>query len=212
MKLTKEDIQIIDDYLKERGIKYWDVRLEMVDHLVSDIENHKGSADFDTAFKQSLVNAGWNKNLEAINTQSWKSTNKIYRKKHFEEIVKLLKKPYSLISFISFYILINRVAVVFPEALKILAFVVIGSPILMMIYEFIKSWRKKLGKSVNMQYGVFYFSFGVIMINLPLQFLPKTQMGVWLPLVLTIYLLMMLAGYKVYKYAYNKVVNLKVIS
>lgn len=209
MKLTKEDVQFIDNYLKKGGIKYWDVRLEMVDHLVSDIENYKGAADFETAFNHSLVNAGWDKNLEAVNTQSWKSTNKIYRKMHFDEILKLLKNPSTLFGFIAFYLLLNRIAIVFSEYIKLVAFTVLLVPLLVLLYESVKTWRKKLGKSVNMQYGLFYFSFGLIMTNLPLQLLPKSHLYVWLPLIMTVYLLMMVAGYKVYKYAYKKMLKLK---
>ena len=209
MKLKKNEIQFIDNYLKKGGIKYWDVRLEMVDHLVSDIENYEDATDFETAFNHSLVNAGWDKNLEAVHMQSWKSTNKIYRKMHFVEILKLLKNPATLIGFVAFYLLFNRIAVIFSEYIKLVAFMVLLVPILVLLYESLKMWRKKLGKSVNMQYGLFYFSFGLIMINLPLQLLPKSHLHLWLPFLMTVYLLMMVAGYKVYKYAYKKMLKLK---
>lgn len=209
MKLTKEHIKHIDEYLKNQGVIYWDVRLEMVDHLVSDIENYSGSADFKTVFNRSLQKANWDKNLKDINTQSWKSTNKIYRKLHSEEMINLLKQPKSLIGFILFYDLLNRIAVLFPENLKIAAFIISGVPLLILIYELIKSWRRRLGKSVNMQYGIFYFSFGLIMTNPLLQLIPKSYMNTWLPLVLTLYLVMMTAGYRVYKCAFKKALKLK---
>ena len=38
MKLTKEDIKIIDNYLKEKNIKYLDIRAELLDHLATEFE------------------------------------------------------------------------------------------------------------------------------------------------------------------------------
>lgn len=39
MKLTKEEIKFIDDYLIKNEVKYWDVRLELLDHVVSAVED-----------------------------------------------------------------------------------------------------------------------------------------------------------------------------
>ncbi|WP_179353393.1 hypothetical protein [Winogradskyella vidalii] len=38
MNLTKEEIQFIDNYLIKNEVKYWDVRLELLDHIVSAVE------------------------------------------------------------------------------------------------------------------------------------------------------------------------------
>ena len=40
MKLTREDIQFINHFLINRGIKYIDVRVELIDHLSSDFEEN----------------------------------------------------------------------------------------------------------------------------------------------------------------------------
>tara|TARA_R110002033_G_scaffold140581_1_gene179353 strand:- start:288 stop:1007 length:720 start_codon:yes stop_codon:yes gene_type:complete len=39
MKLTKQEIQFIDNYLIKNEVKYWDVRLELLDHIVSAVED-----------------------------------------------------------------------------------------------------------------------------------------------------------------------------
>ncbi|WP_179334012.1 hypothetical protein [Winogradskyella costae] len=39
MKLTKEEIQFVDNYLIKNEVKYWDVRLELLDHIVSAVED-----------------------------------------------------------------------------------------------------------------------------------------------------------------------------
>jgi len=38
MKLSKEQIQHIDDYLQRSGVTYWDVRMEILDHFILAIE------------------------------------------------------------------------------------------------------------------------------------------------------------------------------
>ncbi|MBT8243822.1 MAG: hypothetical protein HKP48_09110 [Winogradskyella sp.] len=209
MKLTKDEIQFIDNYLKRNGIKYWDIRLEMIDHLVSDIESVDNSTDFETLFKNSLKNANWEGNLKDVNIKSWKSTNKIYRVKHAKEILSILKHPVYLIFFVLLYLGLSWIATSFPKALKTVSFVVLIIPIIVMLYESINTWRKKLGRSVNIDYGLFYFSFGIIMISTPLQLLPKSQLPDWLPIILSIYVLVVLAGYRLYRYALKKVLIIK---
>ena len=46
MELTTAQIQLIDERLKRRGIKYWDLRIEMIDHVVSDVEKNAKIDDF----------------------------------------------------------------------------------------------------------------------------------------------------------------------
>ena len=40
MKLTKEQIQFIESYLIEQGVNYWDVRIELIDHLATKLEEN----------------------------------------------------------------------------------------------------------------------------------------------------------------------------
>jgi len=40
MKLTKDQIQYIDNYLIKNEVKYWDVRLELLDHIALSVEDH----------------------------------------------------------------------------------------------------------------------------------------------------------------------------
>jgi hypothetical protein len=72
-KLTKEDIQFIDTYLDNSDVVYADVRLEMVDHIASDIENSMKNGDerdFYYIFKDYMVN---NKASLLNNYKSFKS-------------------------------------------------------------------------------------------------------------------------------------------
>ncbi len=39
MKLTKQEIEFINNYLIKNKVKYWDVRLELLDHIVTAVED-----------------------------------------------------------------------------------------------------------------------------------------------------------------------------
>ena len=56
-KLTKEDIQSIDTYLKNSDIQYIDVRMEMVDHVATAVETDmvENNITFYDAFKDYMV-------------------------------------------------------------------------------------------------------------------------------------------------------------
>lgn len=57
MKLTKENIQFIDNYLKNSEVIYYDIRMEMLDHVATAIEQKMKSEqlDFYDAFKDYMV-------------------------------------------------------------------------------------------------------------------------------------------------------------
>jgi hypothetical protein len=57
MKLTKENIQFIDTYLKNSNIIYVDIRLEMTDHIASAVEDkmQEENLDFYDAFKNYMI-------------------------------------------------------------------------------------------------------------------------------------------------------------
>lgn len=54
MKLTKEEIQHIDDYLQRSGVTFWDVRIELLDHFIEAIEA-KLAADESLYFDEALM-------------------------------------------------------------------------------------------------------------------------------------------------------------
>lgn len=58
MKLSLQDIQFIDTYLKSSDIIFTDIRIEMVDHVASEIEYLMDSGDtrgFYDTFKDYMV-------------------------------------------------------------------------------------------------------------------------------------------------------------
>lgn len=57
MILSKEQINFIDDSLKLHGIKSTELRLDLVDHICSQIESNSGN-DFDALYQQALLKFG----------------------------------------------------------------------------------------------------------------------------------------------------------
>ncbi len=71
MKLTASQIKYIDDYLKHHKVKYWDIRIELLDHIVTTIENKmEQGTSFDDAMIEvhrgfgNKMNMYWNTGVE----------------------------------------------------------------------------------------------------------------------------------------------------
>jgi hypothetical protein len=64
MELTTKELQRVEHYLNVKHITYIDLRMEVLDHIVSDIETKmmKENLDFETAFYN--VTDKWNKQLK----------------------------------------------------------------------------------------------------------------------------------------------------
>ena len=64
MELTKEQIQEIEKYLNVKGITFIDLRIEVLDHMISDIEakTNTENLDFETIFP--VVKEKWNAQLK----------------------------------------------------------------------------------------------------------------------------------------------------
>ena len=63
MELTQEQIQFVEKYLDYKALNYIDVRIEVLDHIISDIEVLLAQGiNFEDAFKQSA--GKWHKDLK----------------------------------------------------------------------------------------------------------------------------------------------------
>ncbi|MFV8345515.1 hypothetical protein [Flavobacterium sp. ZB4P13] len=71
MKLSREEIQIIERTLLDKGVFYEDVKLELIDHIASDIENQleNNKSNFEKAF-QTVFNK-WDGLLETTSSSFW---------------------------------------------------------------------------------------------------------------------------------------------
>ena len=103
MKLTKEQLDIIDNYLEKRNLDYLDFKIEIKDHLACEIESlmQYEKATFEEAFQ--IIQKGWQNHL-ADAKWSWM----LNHKRTFPKIVfKKIRNRFILFyAFIPIYILL----------------------------------------------------------------------------------------------------------
>lgn len=92
MKLTPENIKFIDNYLKNSEVIYYDIRMEMLDHVATAVEQkmETKNLDFYDAFKSYMV----------LNKKDLIKENEKTLKHNYRVIIPFLKfnlKPYSSI-------------------------------------------------------------------------------------------------------------------
>tara|TARA_R110002072_G_scaffold252221_1_gene411046 strand:+ start:1481 stop:2134 length:654 start_codon:yes stop_codon:yes gene_type:complete len=102
MELTTQQIQKIEHYLTKNRVDFVDIRLEVLDHIVSDIEVliKKENIEFDTAFYK--VTDKWNLQLKQTSSFYFGimySESKIVVKKAVEVF-----KPYFLLYFSAYFL------------------------------------------------------------------------------------------------------------
>jgi len=213
MEITKEQIQYIDEYLKKRGIKYWDLRTEMIDHLVSDIEQNLISKDFKAEFSLALKRAKWNGSLSGINIEGWKNVNRKYRSAYLKGFINFFKSFKNIVTLIFgltvFYLISENVSL---EVFSKISIVLFATPLLIVVVEFIKSFYKKYGRSVNLDYGVTYMTMSFLILNAVAIFFDDktefTQKTLWF-ILLPIHYIAFNSGYNLYKKAITKIEEMK---
>jgi hypothetical protein len=213
MEIRKEHLQIIDDHFKNNGIKYWDLRIEMIDHLVSDIEQNSISQDFKSEFSQSLKRANWQGYLSGVNTQGWQNVNRKYRSEYHRGFIDFFKnyKNVSIfvIGFLSFYFISKVISFKTFDTVSLILFT---SPLLIVFIEFGKSLFKKYGRSINLDFGVNYMIISFLILNMvPLFFDDQSELFtkiMWF-IILPIHFVAFYSGYILYKKAIVKVEFMK---
>jgi hypothetical protein len=96
MKLSTENIQFINNYLEHSGVYYYDVRLEMIDHIASELEVEYENATFEEAFKIYMLE---NKKALLENNKTFK---RLANKKLLKQFVKNMSVKKATIFFIIF--------------------------------------------------------------------------------------------------------------
>lgn len=213
MELTKEQLQKIDNRLKMGGIKYWDLRLEMIDHIASDLEKNADTNDFKTELNNSFKRIGWQGNLKYLNTEGWQNVNKKYRKEYKDQIWCNLKQHLTWLLFLLFaianYFLAEQFSYNTFKKINFSCYLITLIPVL--IFS-VKLGFKKYGKSVHLDYGIFYFSFATLMVSLPIQFLnyfDSEYQKLWLSIILFLFMLTTYSGYHVFKISLQRVEKMK---
>ena len=215
MKLSKDQIITIDDYLKENGVKYWDIRLELIDHFASKLEK----LDYVDLSKNLFIREfGTYASLEYIQEEKRKSINKKYRKLFFQEVLNFFKSTKNILTFIvlsffyyQFYKHLNT-----KVFLKLSVLLAIIPVIIALLFQFY-IWIKK-NKSIYLATALFYFMFTFLLYNMVIQLtindsffeIPGQTQGVIILISLPFYLVGMFSGFKVFNKThkeYTKIYN-----
>lgn len=219
MELTKEQIKYIDNQIEKYGVEYWDVRVELVDHTVSYVENNlKRKEDFKKIVHKAFVRLGWKGTFSHLNTQGWKSTNKLYRRIYFNGFVDFFKSVKNLtILIICFLIYFYISEAIDLKTFTKFSYVLFLIPTVVFFYESYVTRKKKYGKSVHKQYGLHYlisttFIFQIIPMSLKdngLFSIPVEYHKLVLFTLIPVHLIFAFSGYNVYKTAMKRVEKMK---
>lgn len=148
-KLTRDQVDFIEEYLIKNKVRYWDIRIELLDHIASAIEQkmQKGQK-FAKALKEVHVSFGnhyrskrlnpertkwiFTESLYADQTgykklvkQKQKELNKRFRIVFGKTLVKLLKSPLFLVAYLFFGVLSFKVISMASSTSVILKYVVL---------------------------------------------------------------------------------------
>ncbi|WP_397444815.1 hypothetical protein [Polaribacter sp. R77954] len=90
MELTRQQIKYIDHRLENEGIKYWDIRIELLDHVVSYVEQKLKPENSEYEFKEfvqeSFESLGWRENFNGD------AFEKVFLKRNVLNAKKIRKK------------------------------------------------------------------------------------------------------------------------
>ena len=106
MKLTAENIKFIDNYLKNSEVIYYDIRMEMLDHVATAVEQkmQAENIDFYDAFKSYMV---VNKKEILKGNKFWS----VYSKDTILNFLKFLLHPIMILIGVSFYFFYKNIEV-----------------------------------------------------------------------------------------------------
>lgn len=167
MKLTKEQITFIENRLTKKGVTYWDIRIEMLDHLVLETEKQmENGKPFDTAMNYAFKIMHWNgRSLrEVVRSKLFLINGKI-RKQYFNEALSVFTNPKKLISFLLFifcYVLLAQK--VDFNILKKVSLILLLTPTVIGVVLYLFSFVRK-NKSGIMNYATFYIYFSFLMLQ-----------------------------------------------
>lgn len=177
MQLTKQQIQFIDHRLETEGIKYWDIRIEMLDHVVSDIEKTLKPENSEYEFKEmvqaSFIDLGWKENFNGGGLDKVLASRlKLHNKKQNINFKQYFKKTFFNFNFVVGAILLSISVYSFQEnklALKTLFSIIIVAYIACM-FRF--ALKYKVMNSARLSSILVFITLPISIFNLIIYF-PK---------------------------------------
>lgn len=189
MKLIKEEIQFIEDYLIKNGVKYWDVRLELLDHIVSAVEDktensgvsfnealievHKGFGNTANTFGIGLTSVfnkalySDNKGFNKFTLLKQKELGRKLRKQIWKTVLDNFKTVKFLLECVLIILLLLTVFQYSEKIALILGIAIVFAPYTYIIYYSIN--KKFIRKSLNMSLVTNQLFSLVMLVQLPLN-------------------------------------------
>ncbi len=164
MELTKEQILQIDNYLKICGIKFYDVKAEIVDHFANILEQ-KLDKNPNLDFKKEIENIhkdfsdhGFQKLLE----EKTKAVKKRFYKQSFKYLITFFKLPKIILTFIVFFALYSVMNFLDDKEIffAILSFILIFLGLRLLFNVNMRDTKKETFLSLNTTmdfFNAFYF-------------------------------------------------------
>ncbi|WP_299883739.1 hypothetical protein [uncultured Lacinutrix sp.] len=182
MKLIKEEIEFIEHYLIKNGVKYWDVRIELLDHIVSAVEDkiEQEGVSFNEAlldvhqsfgnrtktfgiYNDKLMKTGLyadNNGFKKFTRKKQKELGRKYRNLTLKELKKMLVSPAFLLEYTSIILLFVIVFQYWPKTTGFIGLVVLMLPYFFSAFHSLKdkSTRKSLNIMIVGNMGFLFFS------------------------------------------------------
>ncbi len=183
MKLTKEEIKFIDNYLIKSKVKYWDVRIELLDHIASSVEEkienegisfnealldvHKSfgnSTEVYGIYHGKLLKEGLyadNNGFKKFERQKQKSIGRKLRKAHWQELKNLMFTPKFLLEFAAFGIISYYGFNFYPKVTSTLVLGLLMLPLFFSAIHSIKDKASKRSLNITMSSGIIMLAWSL---------------------------------------------------
>lgn len=178
MKLTKENIETIDRHFKNKGVGYWDIRLEMIDHVACKMEEKQGSYDFESLFKYTIKDLNWEGDLKDYEQQRLTAIGKTVGKRYFKNIRGFFTNIKTLLLIglfvMAYYLCFQNFS---QKTFRMLSLVLFSAPIVYFTIHYAYT-SLKYKKSGYVLYGYFYLTFSIMMSSIFYQLGPNSIIDV----------------------------------
>lgn len=181
MELTKEQIQYINNRLENEGIKYWDIRMEMLDHVVTDVEmklkTETSEYDFKELVQDAFENLGWKENFNGGGFEAvFLRKCKIYAKYCNQGIITEYKKEFTSFKSLGVIFLFFLFLYIFRENEILLKYTMGFGLVLFGIAIIAFTSKYKVFNSIRLNRSIFFVSFPLSLFNV-FMFWPKIFFG-----------------------------------
>lgn len=140
MKLTAENIKFIDNYLKNSEVIYYDIRMEMLDHVATAVEQkmQTENLDFYDAFKSYMV----------VNKKEILKGNKeegLYFKEPLKKFGLFAIQPFQILLAIGIFSIVYFFTQCFGinDFTKYIYVIIIATYFVFLILHYLLTWKKK---------------------------------------------------------------------